>query len=158
LRKIFDCVAERLPELMGDRPLVKHFGAQHLHLHEDAPRVVWVPSEDTYASSVKPNSPDAPKNTPRALATNQSGVEVHLWGRTYEEAEELRDRVVTAVHRVAHGSYRLVRGRWDEAGETAESGIAYVLLLEMQVPVTLLPAEEIRKVTDYPITSKVVTP
>jgi hypothetical protein len=155
----------RMPSDIEGTPVIYNLGAHLLNLNERPPWITWVLSDDTYGAPVKQDS-NVPKigpasaqgtGSPRSIWTVDAGVELHIWGRSIDEVEELRRASIAALHQIAVGSYRVVRGAWDKEGATAETGIAYVLLIELRIPVTMSP-DTFVTVTAFPIASKVVLP
>ena len=147
LSSVFAEWQTKMPSQLGGSDVLYHLGAHLLNASERPPWIVWVPADDSYAPPLKQDStvPKAGpanlqgKNNPRNLYTKSAGVEVHCWWRNIDETEELVRASVEAMQKVAPGSYSVVRGAWDREGATAESGIEYVLLIAILVPVTMSP-------------------
>jgi hypothetical protein len=111
-----------------------------------APRVVWVPTRDRFGP------PRGPGANPRRILTRNAGCEVHLWGADLASTEALLNSVLSAIHKVAHGSYEATEGEWkDQLGSVTNAGLAYVFGVTFAVPVTDAPSTE-GPVTSIPTT------
>jgi hypothetical protein len=118
----------RFEELIGER---------HIHAHGKPPRLVWVPTTDSFEPPVKVT------DNPRALRTRVCGVECHAWGANLRAAELIVNDVCVAVHRVAkrrtdpvcYGYYELRGLEWVTAGEFLNEGVVGVLRLEFRLDV-----------------------
>lgn len=122
-------------EVSGLMPEVEHhFGARSLPEHAAPPRIVWVPSEDTFQAPM-----DRGKN-PRPLWDRKAGCEVHIWGESFEQIEGcggLMETFIATLHKVAYGIYELERGRWaGEQDQQLSLGELYILPFSVLVPVT----------------------
>lgn len=165
---IFDALTAELVQRIP--ALVCRLGAQHAHTHDAAPRIVWVPSEDAYQANTQPGNR---KTTDLAsVLTKQLGFRIFIWGKGDEQAnaeeqakadytatEELIRLFIAMCDRCIGPSFNVNSGAWDEAGEAAEVGLLYTLLITVDVPCTLSIEDQRlvqKKITDYPIASKVV--
>jgi hypothetical protein len=107
-------------------------GAEHLAANATPPRLVWVPTTDRFDGAEKGGS------ISRSMRTRVAGVDLHIWGDDLAAAETLLHQAVSAVHRVAYGSYEVLAGRWltDDGRELLLKGRVYVLSLAVRMPVT----------------------
>ena len=165
---IFEGITAELVSRVPD--LTCRLGAQHLHTHEAAPRIVWVPGEDSYKANTQPANR---RSTDLAnVLTKTAGFKLYIWGKgspqanaelaaaaDYTATEELIRLVIAICDREMGPSFNVNSGGWDEAGEAAEAGVLYTLLITIDVPCTLSIEDQrliAKKITDYPIASKVV--
>lgn len=145
LAKIFEIVNEPLRESMPDAEFL--FGRKELKEQGSPPRVVWVPTHDSYAAR------NSQAGNPPAVATCHAGVEAHIWGPDMETTEGMRNAVVYVLLKKLLGSLLNgtsgFSGRWltqeeDVAGLT-RLGEVYVLHFAVAVPV-LAPGYPLAKV------------
>lgn len=74
---------------------------------------------------------------PKALMCRAASFEVHIWGETRTQTEELISHVANAIHVAGWGSYELKGGMWEgEDGSVNNRGAYYVLHGEMIIPIT----------------------
>ena len=94
-----------------------------------------------------------------SVLTKIMGLGIYLWGSDYTATEELIRLFIAMGDQVFGPSFNVVSGEWDQAGEAAEQGILYTLLITMDVPCTLSIEDQRltkRTIVNYPIASKVV--
>lgn len=112
------------------------YGADQVHQEAAPPRIVWVPVEENFAPAVGIGHGGDGVSSPLPLWTSEVSLEVHVWGRSQDEIEGLRNIVVGALHMVAHGAYTLSRAQWMNAtGAALTYGVEYVLEARVMVPV-----------------------
>lgn len=102
---------------------------------EDAPpRVVYAygPADEFDAAW---NARVSHHGVPRVLLTRRAGLEVFLWGDTYDQAEAMVNAMVAAVYEVALGAMRITSGAWADVTFTS-AGRAYRLSLTIDLPIT----------------------
>jgi hypothetical protein len=104
-------------------------GERHLGANDAHTRIVWVPSDDSFAPAVQVGG------NPRAVATRVAGVEVHVWAATMAEAEALVNDLVVAWHGATGRHYDLRGGEWKTAGELMNDGFGYLLRLTAHLPI-----------------------
>jgi hypothetical protein len=120
-------------------------GERFLQEYASPPRVVWIPSSDSFVAPMKMG------RSPRALWDRKPGVAVHVWAAGAVQAnaalqsvadlaatEGLVNDLVASIHRVvkaAHGFYELSGAEWITAGQVEARGLACVLSLSFLVPV-----------------------
>jgi hypothetical protein len=134
-----DIISAVLSELNSSRTpkLDQLIGEKHIQAHGRPPRLVWVPTSDSFEPPIKAS------DNPRALRTRVCGVDCHVWGADLGVAELLVNDVCVAVHRVAkrrvspvcYGNYELRGLDWITAGEFLHEGIVGVLHLEFRLDV-----------------------
>lgn len=126
-------------------------GGRRVAQHDRPPRIVWVPTRDAFTPATKGGT------NPRSVRTRIAGVEAHVWGTTLEQAEDLVHRLVVALHRLAHGSYKVRTCVWDKP-EWMEHGEACVLAFEFAIPVTDEPAPQVVVAAVAPDTAEPALP
>ena len=104
-------------------------GEENLSAAGAPPRIVWVPSNDSFSPASERGRPEQ-----RSLATRRVGVDVHLWGADLAAAEAMIDGFVWALRQVVGANYELLGGSWKGQSVTAK-GRAYILGIAMHVPV-----------------------
>ena len=106
-----------------------YLGRQHLGEHDVPPRLVLVPTADTYGGAER-----AAVGPGRVLWTRQAGYDLILWGRDIDEAEGMLGETLTALRHVASVPVQLQGGSWsDETWLTL--GLAYTLRLTVAAPI-----------------------
>ena len=128
-------IATKLPP--GTTNLV---GGKHISAGGTPPRVVWVPTEDTFSAARQHGA------EPRSVKTRIAGVLVHIWAKGAQAdgsgdlsaTEQLVNDLLWATHQVAYGSYDVKRGSWlgNDGEELTTLGRVYLLELDFQVPIT----------------------
>lgn len=102
---------------------------------QDAPpRVVWAygPADEFSAAW---NARVARPAYPRVLLTRRATVEAFVWGKDYDQAEEMVNVLVGAIYAVALGSMTIVSGAWADVAFTS-AGRAYRLTFTLDLPIT----------------------
>lgn len=153
---VFEAVFLELQKIRPDVAL--GLGAARKHDHETIPRIVVVPTGDSFAATEQPpNFRDLTEPAP--LWTALVSFEASIWGADIDETEELRRVFVQVLEECLGRAYTLDSGTWDTEGETAEIGIAYELLFSLKLPVTLFSSTKTTaKIGSIPLTKTVVTP
>jgi len=115
--------------------LTTKIGAQNVAAQDTPPRVVWVPTSDSYTGA------RLQRTEPRPVKTRNAGLSVHCWAGDLAATAELVNDVVAALHQTAWGNYQIKSGTWVEAALAAK-GMAYVIELTIEIPITLIEARE----------------
>lgn len=110
--------------------------------HVDVPRIVEVPSKDTFGMNVPMSSAGAS----RAIRTRFAGWEIHFWGATRSDTEILLHDYILAAQRQAYGTITLGSGTWNRRTRIAQRGFEYILNMTVEVPIldtplTLAPSD-----------------
>lgn len=129
---ISDIVAAVMADLNTGRapPLKTLIGERHLAGADTYPRLVWVPTTDSFGP------PENGGYNPRPLATNLAGFAVHCWDADHDAARALMHAVMAALHRKASAySYKPVAAMWLTAGELQQAGDTVVLDITLKLPV-----------------------
>ncbi len=77
-------------------------------------------------------------NGPDAIFTCATRIGMHVWAKTYDQAHEMRRRIIVALHTAARGSfqnYRLEGGTWVTNDIVQTNGVAYVFGLIWMIPI-----------------------
>ena len=109
-------------------------GEEFLHQDSSPPRIVMIPDVDEFGErdssymggNVKLFHP---------IATRIIRMEAHIWGRDFDEADNLINQLYASGHHVAAGVWRIVEGAWNRDSELAKAGREYVALCEIKCPV-----------------------
>ncbi len=141
---------ERVKELL---PSVPHFfGAEHLAEHANPPRVVWVPSFDTFGPAKRTG------RNPKNVLTRAAGADLWLWNiagdgndrlENHRATEQLLNDVLALLYQEFSGSLEVLRvewGRWQE-GAWLNFGGSCVLSIQLDVPI-VAPAQQSAQVTN----------
>lgn len=127
-------------ELAPATQAVCSFGARSVAKHSTARRLAWAPSRDTFG----PRRGQGQATQPREIYSRAAGVDLLIVAEDYaaiEGAQGLLDVALSALHKVAAGSFAVESGEWlDDSGATATRGVAYVCRLSIYCPV--LQAED----------------
>lgn len=110
-------------------PVAFAIGEKELAKFGSPPRIIWVPTEDSFGS---------PQGgmTPRQVKTRHAGFEVHVWAISYASAELMLHELVCALDAVARTSYEPRGVTWITEGELISKGAVCVLGMTFSVPVT----------------------
>ena len=133
------------------------FGPDHIAEHADSPRIVMVPTSDSYKAP-QYVSPSSNYDTmieglnPRTVLTRIEGGQVHIWasGATqvdptaqqradYVALHNLVNQFILSLHRVNPGNYEVTGGRTIETTRNVRRGYVYVLDFEVEVPIIDVP-------------------
>lgn len=129
LSQILDAVRAEFTAA-GGRATFK-LGGEHIAAQDAPPRIVWVPKGGAFGPVDKGGT------NPRPLKTRNLRVEVHCWGKDYEAAEDLVNRISAAAHSVASGSMSHDNELWPEGNEQLSAlGRVIILSFTFRVPVT----------------------
>jgi hypothetical protein len=113
-------------------------GGEHLGVQDAPPRIVWVPTTDAFkAPRVYFDETTTATSAARVLMQCDATVEVHLWGSTRDEAEQMRDALISALRRSNAAAFTVTRGYWPEqdARVLAQLGRRYILEINFPIPV-----------------------
>jgi hypothetical protein len=138
-------------------PCTLLFGSDHIAEHNDSPRIVMVPTSDSYKAA-QYVSPSPVYDTmieglnPRTVLTRIEGGQVHIWasGSTqvdpttqqradYVALHNLVNQFILSLHRVNPGNYEVTGGRTIETTRNVRRGYVYVLDFEVEVPIIDVP-------------------
>jgi hypothetical protein len=137
-------------------PCTIKFGPDHIAAHNDAPRIVVVPTNDSYIAA-QYISPSAVYNTmidglnPRTILTRVEGATATIWAAGAAVAGTLQERAdyvalhalinqfVLSLHRVNPGNYEVTGGKQINATRAVRRGFVYELEFTVQVPIIDIP-------------------
>ena len=137
LSQIFDYVNGKLGEAVPGLTTGKT-GSDIFAAGAAPPRVVWVPTSEGFDHKTAQGGDDV--SNPRHLCNRVVLVEVHLWAADDDAVEALLNIVVSNVHDALGGpGYEPAGGDWLATDALGKSGSAYVLHLQIFVPVTHTP-------------------
>jgi hypothetical protein len=137
LSAIFEAVKAEIDVLAPGTSIV--MGGEYLQQNAAPPRIVFVPTDDTYRQPEIHEGDGVAYDLPtgaRPLIEVSASVEFHIWAASWDDAETLRNAVVVALRRCAAAAFEILRGGWvtpQAAG--LQSGRAYVLLVSFPIPV-----------------------
>ena len=134
IRQFVDAINEQLVSRgailqPGDCQICLEFGEERDAENDSPPRAVIFPTNDTF------EAPWNPGGNQRPVKNVSTGLEIHAFGRDYDETETLRDQIVLAIHASAYGAYVLQGGAWDRTTLRTQYGRKYVLRLTVQAPI-----------------------
>lgn len=121
--------------------LTHEFGAENEIKTSAPPRIVWVPTDDSFGAAKQGNRDGAGNSSksPRQLFLVMAGVRIRFWGTPdYGDAWSLVQTFVQQLYQVpiygAH-AFRLDRGAWDPGNASlAREGRSYHLWCAFGVP------------------------
>jgi hypothetical protein len=135
-------------------PAKVYFGKEFLAEHASPPRVVWVPTSDTYELPIQnqaagsPPAPSATGTNPRPIWIRWAGAELHIWGAAKEQEKETRQRekdqsvmdalvnqTIVALQKLVPGYYRLQGGMQTPSPTAVRKGFVYILRVQIAVPI-----------------------
>lgn len=105
-------------------------GKSYLSLNDAPPRVVVLPTADTFSGARQGSSP------PRSLKTCRSGAKVVIYGLNVDAVEVIRAAVVVALMDEMGTVFALGAGVWHESADESELGEVYELEVHFDVPMT----------------------
>lgn len=153
IEDVFDYVVQDFTD--SGCPAVVQFGAEFVAEHNEPPRVVFVPGEDTYGPpnyvQAASTSPGGGQN-PRPIATRYEGATLYIWAGASlnpDGTQQLRDdyaalgalinQTVLSIHRANPGNYTIGRGRNINKPTAVRRGLVYELDITVQVPIVDIP-------------------
>ena len=127
VKEFNDARPHRVPSFVGEKYIAQH---------DTPPRLVWIPTTDSFGPPVKVGA------NPRSYATRVAGVDCAVWGEDLGKTEEMGNDLIVALHRVcvSRGNYELRGAEWVTAGEFLNNGIVYLLRLAFEIPIVDRPA------------------
>jgi len=130
-----DARQHRIPSFIGEK-----FIAQN----DTPPRLVWIPTADSFGPPVKVGA------NPKSYATRVAGVDCAVWGEDLAKTEEMVNDLIVALHQqcLSRGNYELRGAEWSTAGELTNNGIVYLLRLAIDIPIVGVPAVPVRPQTE----------
>ena len=115
----------RLDTLMGEK---------HIMAVGVPPRVVWVPTDDSFGPTENLGA------QPRQVYTRIAGVGVHIWGPDLAQTEKLLNDLVAAIRQTVTGpNVNLESATWITEGELMALGAVCVLRAAFKIPITEAP-------------------
>ena len=105
----------------------------YLHRQSSPPRIVWVPTGDTFGP---PSQRGNSRADSIARQTARTPVDVHLWGADWDATIALRDLFLQALRTFAGPNYHPSAGRWVGSEDLESKGKLYVLSVSFDIPVT----------------------
>lgn len=141
----------------GDPVPVVSFDAGGVDRQNTFPRVVFVPTVGTHDGNTAQAGIGDGITTPPALWLRTVQVELHLWGKDFDDCEDLMQRVARALHGVAWGGDRSLGEDWTRnQGATAKAGVLVVMTVSVEIPITR-DQETFAVIEDFaPMTAEIV--
>lgn len=136
LKDLHDAV---MPDVVAAHAgLVSSVSTREGHRHGSPPRVIWVPTRDSFDGPQK--NPRGGQGAQHSVATRVAGVQLRCWVEGEPEATELLiETIVRSILRHAGPGVSIVSGEWkSETGET-ELGEYYALNLTVPIDVRAKP-------------------
>lgn len=97
--------------------------------HSSPPRYVWYAGDEVYGP------PIVSGQNPRRLYESITPCEVHIWGKSANDCEQMRDAVITATRQqLGPLQFEPKGGRWVPVG-TNQLGVCLVITLEIRLGV-----------------------
>lgn len=121
---------ELLDELPEGTPL--YLGTEYMAEHNAPPRIVMVPTTETYTMTAKPVGKDVSNLKP--LWSRKTRISFYLWATGYDTIDGLIGDLATAINEVAPPAVFL-EGSYEVAG-WASAGIVYRFDVELETFVT----------------------
>lgn len=153
LSGLFTALEPEILDRSGLTAITFKTGPEHVR-HENAPpRIIWVPVRDALNFGNL-----APGGNPRVLAIRVAGVEAHIWGATYAQAEILLHSTIAALHAKGVGARNLVGVEWFNTAKDVRFGRGVRLDFQALIPVvditfTMSPEDTAAAVTDHMLPS-----
>lgn len=146
LEDIFDNVFGHMDEELPDIDLLEwtKVGSEWIHDEGDFPRIIVVPSGDTY------QAPSKHSRNPSSELTANEGFVCHIWGQDYDHCRALRSQFILSLLYVTGNSASIGRGVWTEAPDKARRGREYVLSFVIETPVVQPTLDEVTIDPDLP--------
>ena len=120
----------------GDAQLPVLIGERDLASHGTPPRVVWVPTRDTFGPPV----PGVGAVTVQQVMTLYAEYDVHCWGASIDDARALMVEVVLAGFRCAGRYFAATGAQWVIEGEVEHLGAVAVLAVKLAMGVSDRPS------------------
>lgn len=153
LTDVFDKV--KADDLMVTDPsssmtIIHAFGGEHLATNDRPPRIVWVPSNDSFAKGKVTSSYGSPAydRTKRSTGTRFCGVRIEIWGQAassptptgkdhHKATEVLMHRLLSVLHRQFFGSFRVESAVWEgqDGSALGQFGRKVTLSCVYEVPI-----------------------
>lgn len=102
-----------------------HLGSEHLSNHDAPSRMVFVPDSETYSL---PSAPVKRDLTVKKSKTRTSIINVHLWGKDYDDTEAMLEALTLALDEETNSKYEFLTGRWLEEGDQGAVSLGRVLI------------------------------
>lgn len=133
-------------------PATVHLGIEYLAEHDEALRVVFVPTRDRFRppQQIKgsPSFPTASGINPQPILIRDVGFDVHMWAAAptlddpslqvaadYAILQSLVNQVCLSITRCVQGAWRQSGGETKQDTAWAKQGQAYVLSATVEMPV-----------------------
>lgn len=132
------------------------YGPDHIAEHDEPPRIVIVPTGDTYGppqyvqQNAFPLGDMADGQNPRTIATRYEGARATIWAKgnglgasdqrsDYDALHDLINQFILSLHRVNPGNYTLSDGKTTEETRVVRLGYVYTLNFTVNVPIIDAP-------------------
>jgi hypothetical protein len=147
LSAIFEAVKAEHDALQGGVTILN--GGEHLGANGAPPRIVWVQTEDVYGpAEIHQDATYLLAEGARPLLQCETTIAVHLWDKTSDDAETLRNVHVSALRHTALAAFKVSRGNWLGPERTImQGGRVYVLYISFLVPILEVGAGALATVT-----------
>jgi hypothetical protein len=126
------------------RPVPSFIGEKYIAQNDTPPRLVWIPTADSFGPPVKVGA------NPKSYATRTAGLDCAIWGPDLATTEAMANDLIVALHQqcLSRGNYELRGAEWITAGELTNNGIVYLLHLAIDIPIVGVPAVPVRPQSD----------
>jgi hypothetical protein len=141
---------ERLPTFV--------FGADGISNQNSTPRVVFVPTTEIIGDSIAQAGFGEGVKSPSSICARKSQIELRIWGKDFDECEEIMRHVVNALRNIAWGGDRNLSVDWTRnQSANAKAGILCVLLCSIEIPIQREEDTTVTLTDFTPLTGQFVT-
>jgi hypothetical protein len=142
-------------------PCLVLYGSDHISEHNDAPRIVVVPTDDNYSPAqyvqqvAFPAGSMADGQIPRTIMTREEGARATIWAAgipeilpgtslpdyttqqraDYDALHALINQFILSLHRVNPGNYKVRSGAITQTTRVDRRGYVYTLEFSVEVPI-----------------------
>lgn len=167
LMDVFTAVEETLKTTLKDlvaadmipptKPPKFEVGAVSRAREGDYPRIVWVPTSESFTAPDSQGGEFDRIRNPRPLWKRKSRVEADVWGKDIADCEVIANHLVAAVHTCGVGAYGPQAAQWSTSS-VIQRGCVYTLAFVFDIPFTREPDRMSLAITDFPETVVVIPP
>ena len=127
-------------------------GKKELDVNSTTTRIVWFPVRDRFTDTAHPG------RNPKQVKSMSSDIEIHIYAKTMDEIDDIKNDVIVAMTRVIYNPSILdLRGDYEDPGSDLQDGFGYVLLATLDLVIWERPLRtvKIQTIAD-PVTNTII--
>lgn len=113
-------------------------GSKYVYEYKDFPRIVAVPTKDSFGP------PEKFGVNPKSELTTREGFDIRIWAMNYDQCRAFKSQFILSLRYVCGGACAVVAGSWTPNADRNRRGEEYVLQVTIDTPVVHPTLDEVQ--------------